>query len=138
MIKKWDIRFIRLAEHISSWSKDDTKVGAVVVDDNGRIISTGYNGFPAGFDDSRMSEKPYEKVRMIHAEMNAIANAREAVRGNTIYITHPPCNECAKNLVAFGIKRVVCNYDPRMDIKWTASTDIFAEAGIELMVINDE
>ena len=50
---KWDDRLLKLAEHVSQWSKDpSTKVGACIVDDNNRVISHGYNGFPKGVDDS--------------------------------------------------------------------------------------
>ena len=53
MSDKWDLRFIELAHHISSWSKDpSTKVGCVVVGADREIRSTGFNGFPRGIDDS--------------------------------------------------------------------------------------
>ena len=58
--EKWDLKFIELAKHISGWSKDkNTKVGAVIVNDSNRIISTGYNGFVIGANDS--IESRYEK-----------------------------------------------------------------------------
>lgn len=51
--KTKDLRFLRLAREVSTWSKDpSTKVGAVIVGDNGQVISQGYNGFCRGFDDS--------------------------------------------------------------------------------------
>ena len=52
MTTKWDLRFIGLAQHISTWSKDpSTKVGCVVVGEDREIRSTGFNGFPRGIDD---------------------------------------------------------------------------------------
>ena len=56
---KWDYRFLDLAEFISSWSKDpSTKVGAVIVDKNNRIVSVGYNGFPKHIEDNdRLKER---------------------------------------------------------------------------------
>ena len=55
-ITDWDIKFLKLAQHVSDWSKDpSTKVGAVVVDKDNRIVSIGYNGFPKGVqDDERL------------------------------------------------------------------------------------
>src|ERR1051326_2813900 len=51
--EKWDRRFLELAKHVSSWSKDpSTKVGAVIVDANRRVVATGYNGFPRGVEDT--------------------------------------------------------------------------------------
>ena len=52
MSTKWDQRFLKLAEHISGWSKDpSTKVGCVVVGEDREIRSTGFNGFPRGIAD---------------------------------------------------------------------------------------
>ena len=48
----WKERFIELAKHVAGWSKDkSTGVGAIIVDDDKRVVSMGYNGFPAGCDD---------------------------------------------------------------------------------------
>jgi dCMP deaminase len=50
--KKWDIRFIELAKHVSTWSKDpSTKVGAIIATEDRRVLSMGYNGFPRGCPD---------------------------------------------------------------------------------------
>ena len=49
---KWDKRFLRIAQEVSSWSKDPSKqIGAVATLDN-RIVATGYNGFPSSIDDN--------------------------------------------------------------------------------------
>ena len=69
--EKWDRRFIELALHVATWSKDpSSKVGAVIVDEHRRVVSVGFNGFPAGVSDE---EVPRERklLRVVHAEMNA-------------------------------------------------------------------
>lgn len=134
---KWDIRFLQLAELVASWSKDpSTKVGAVIVDDQNRVVSLGFNGFPRGISDSEellsVREKKYERI--LHAEQNAILfGASRDIRGGTLY-THPlsPCNRCALEIIQSGIKRVVSLND--VSERWKdsieISLDLFREAGI--------
>lgn len=110
--------FINIAVEIASASKCVSKqVGAVIVKD-GRILSTGYNGTPAGFQnccdywDGKYTSNHHEwsKTYEIHAEMNAIIWAARkgiSIEGGTIYVTLEPCSECSKNLIASGIKRIV-------------------------------
>ena len=113
-----DTNFIRIATEIASASKCVSKqVGAVIVKD-GRILSTGYNGTPAGYQnccdfwDGQYTKDHHEwsKTYEIHAEMNAIIWAARkgiSIEGATIYVTLEPCSECSKNLIASGIKRIV-------------------------------
>jgi len=113
-----DNNFLNIANEISSASKCVSKqVGAVIVK-NGRILSTGYNGTPAGFKnccdywDGKYTKEHHEwsKTYEIHAEMNAIIwAAREgiSIKDATIYVTLEPCSDCSKNLIASGIKRIV-------------------------------
>ncbi|MDD2651855.1 MAG: dCMP deaminase family protein [Sulfurimonas sp.] len=113
-----DINFINIAKEIATASKCVSKqVGAVIVKD-GRILSTGYNGTPAGYincrehwDGNYTSEHhEWSKTYEIHAEMNAIIWAARkgiSVEGATIYVTLEPCSECSKNIIASGIERIV-------------------------------
>ena len=113
-----DQNFINIAKEISSASKCvSRRVGAVIVKD-GRILSTGYNGTPAGFinccdywDNKHTSQHhQWSKTYEIHAEMNAIIWAARkgiSIEGATIYVTLEPCSDCSKNLIASGIKRIV-------------------------------
>ena len=113
-----DVNFINIATEIASASKCVSKqVGAVIVKD-GRILSTGYNGTPAGFtnccdhwnNEYTSEHHEWSKTYEIHAEMNAIIwAAREgiSIEGATIYVTLEPCSECSKNIIASGIKRIV-------------------------------
>lgn len=113
------LKFVRVAEAIASLSKDpSTKVGALIIDDDANIISTGFNGFPRGVSD--MSER-YQlrelKLKLVtHAEGNAIAQAARAGHktygANLIVTALYPCTNCAGLIIQAGIKRV---FAPVMD-----------------------
>ncbi len=139
--RKWDIRFLELAKHISSWSKDpSTKVGAVVVNSKKQIVSIGYNGFPRGVHDTeeRLNDRPTKYSMVVHAEVNAVVNATSNLNGCTLY-TYPTlmipnvCNDCAKAVIQSGITRVVC-YDGETNERWRSqeiiSKVMFEEAGV--------
>ena len=123
-MNKWDARFMELADTISGWAscyKPDRKIGAVIVK-NKRIVTTGYNGAPAGI---RTCVERGECLRQklgiasgtraelcyaVHAEQNAIIQAARlgiGIDGATLYCTHQPCVLCAKMIVNAGIRRVV-------------------------------
>jgi dCMP deaminase len=107
--RKWDMRFLGLAAHISSWSKDpSSQVGAVITEGR-RIVSLGYNGFAAGVADTteRLADRAQKLNLMIHAEENALIFAKRDLRGCTVYVTHPPCPRCAAKLIQDEIGRVV-------------------------------
>lgn len=115
-------------------------VGAVAVRDK-HILTTGYNGAPAGLKDCLElgclrdelgipSGQRHEICRGIHAEQNVIIQAAlhgVSLEGSTIYCTHSPCVLCAKMLVNAKIKRLVsCG-----DYADTSFMELFREAGIE-------
>lgn len=108
---KWDQRFLRLAAHVSQWSKDpSTKVGAVIIDRMNRVVSLGYNGFPRGVPDNtkQLSDRDEKYPRTIHAEVNAILFANTALEGMTLYVWPlSPCAPCAALIIQTGITRVV-------------------------------
>lgn len=141
MLDKWDERFMGLAEHIAGWSKDpSTQVGAVIANPrNKRVISVGFNGFPAGVNDTheRLNTRELKYEMVVHAEQNALLFAGPAAEGCTIYITPlPPCARCAVIIIQAGIKRVVCP-KPDMSIEpWATqariSEDMFRESGLVL------
>ena len=121
---KWDRRFMQMAWVISSWAscyQQDRKIGAVIVKDK-RILTTGYNGAPAGIKTcvergeclrkklGIPSGTKHELCYAIHAEQNAIIQAAKlgvSIQGATLYCTHQPCVICAKMIVNSGITRVV-------------------------------
>ena len=137
----WDDRFLNLASFVSKWSKDpSTKVGAVLVGQDKREVALGYNGFPPGFDDSKLVNSSRRKrLRYtLHAERNVLDNAKFSCVNSTLYVTHPPCCDCAKSLVSKGISRVVWR-KPNYGFyrRWRASIvhaiTMMTEADIEWM-----
>ena len=111
----WDEYFMGVALLAAERSKDpSTQVGACIIDNNNRIISTGYNGFPKGCSDDEFpwnrdaaaGETKYPFV--VHAELNAILNAQgTSVVDSRLYVSLFPCNECAKAIIQSGVREVV-------------------------------
>jgi len=107
----WHNRFFRLAVEASAWSKDpECKVGAVLVSPDMRMFSVGYNGFPKGIHDypRRLANPDVKLALTIHAEANAILNAKQDLAGWSMYVTKPPCLSCALMIVQAGISLVYC------------------------------
>ncbi len=103
---KWHKRFLELAEHIASFSKDpSTKVGAVIFDEGNRIISMGYNGLPQKVIDSdeRYNNRELKYKTIIHAEMNAILFAKKDLTNCSI-ATWPfmSCSNCTSAIIQSG------------------------------------
>lgn len=140
--KLWDQRFMNMAQLISLWSKDpSSKIGAVIVNDERRILATGYNGFPRGIEDTeeRLNNRDEKYPRIVHAEMNALMNALYngvGVKDGTLYVFGLPiCPDCTKSVIQAGIKRVVIPYPIEVPGKWKQvwedrSKPMFKEAGI--------
>lgn len=146
----WDLKHMVWARCKSRASKDpSTKVGAIIVRPDQTEASYGYNGFPRGVDDrqDRLNDRAQKYPRVVHAEANAIVNARENLKGYTLYCTHPPCSgheaghNCAGLIIQAGITRVVCEeVSPEMASRWAASmaytSEMFAEAGVEFDTVS--
>lgn len=124
-----DKRYLRMAR---IWAENSycvrRKVGAILVKDQ-MIISDGYNGTPAGFEnvceDGSGATKPY----VLHAEANAItkvARSGNSSDGSTLYVTASPCVECSKLIIQAGIKRVVYNETYRI----SDGLDLLNRAGV--------
>lgn len=142
---KWDKRFMEMAGVIATWAscyKENRKIGCVIVK-NKRIMTTGYNGAPAGV--KTCVERGYclrEKLGIpsgtkheicyaTHAEQNAIIQAARlgvSIDGATLYCTHQPCTICAKMIVNAGIKRIVYKEGYPDDF----ARKILTEAGLAL------
>jgi dCMP deaminase len=105
----WHTYFLNIAEVVATRSHDaETQVGAIIVSPTHRIIATGYNGFPANCDDDLLPNlRPDKYPFVIHAEVNAIVSAKQDLSGCMIYVTHSPCHDCAKTIIASGIKKVI-------------------------------
>lgn len=111
----WTEYFLELAEVVKLKSKDhSTQIGAVVVGEGKNVLSTGYNSFPRGLDDTlqERQERPEKYFWIEHAERNAIYNAAlegVSLKNSTIYLTSGlPCMDCARGIVNSGIKVVWC------------------------------
>jgi dCMP deaminase len=121
---KWDQRFMELVEVVAGWSscyQPNRQIGAVIVR-NKRILTTGYNGAPAGIPSCKEkgecmrrklgipSGQQGQLCYAIHAEQNAIIQAARmgiSIEGATLYCTHQPCSICARLIVNAGISRIV-------------------------------
>ena len=137
----WDEYFMGVAVLASMRSKDpNTQVGACIVDNENRILSTGYNGFPYGCSDDKF---PWEREGsfgdtkypyVVHAELNAILNARgKNLTNSKIYVDLFPCNECAKAIIQAGIKEVIYLSDKYATTDATlASKKMLNSAGVKL------
>ena len=135
-MSKWDRRFLELAKLVSTWSKDKRQVGSVITDWN-RVISIGYNGFPAGIaDDSRLHDHETKLSIAIHAEENAILASKRDLTGLAIYIyPFPPCPSCASKIIQVGISRVITQFpQPYYASKYKLDfvVNLFHEAGVKL------
>lgn len=147
MQDKWDKRFMRVAQEISSWSKDPSKqIGAVAVNDDRRILATGYNGFPKGIEDmpERYEDRSIKYDLVVHAEMNCIYNATFngiSLKDSTLYVYGlPVCHDCAKGIIQVGINRIVMAMDD-IPQKWLDSFEksrrMFDEAGVAIDFMHD-
>ncbi len=136
----WDKRFMDLALHVASWSKDQsTKVGCVVVSPSREILALGYNGFPRGLDDERSErhQRPAKYMWTEHAERNAIFSAARvgvSLLRSTMYLPWFPCPDCARAIVQAGIGTLVAvtpdHADPRWGEGFPASEGILGECGV--------
>ena len=137
----WDDYFMGVALLAAQRSKDpSTQVGACIVDETNRILSTGYNGFPKGCSDddfpwNRNSDEGETKYPfVVHAELNAILNNRgKSLADSKIYVALFPCHECAKAIIQAGITEVIYLSDKYKDTVSDANSRRMLEtAGVKL------
>lgn len=131
-----DRRYLRMA---FIWAENSycqrRKVGALLVKDK-MIISDGYNGTPAGFENVCEDENGVTRPYVLHAEANAIskvARSNNSSENSTLYITASPCLECAKLIIQAGIRRVVFNDLYRL----SDGIDLLRRAGVECVHIKE-
>lgn len=137
MKPSWAKHLMEVARTVASKSKDSTKVGAVAVDGNNFIKSTGFNGVPIGVEDRpERYERPEKYGWVEHAEASLVASAaRLVLEGTTVVVTHQPCDRCARLLIQAGVKEVIYAstltnmqaLDPGL---LERSTTMFLEAGV--------
>jgi len=143
MKEKFKKAYMQIAEVFAELSHARRlHVGAIVVKDD-RIISIGYNGMPAGWENNCEDEVKEEldekfvtvlktKPEVLHAESNAIAKlakSTESGAGATMFITHSPCLDCAKLIYQSGINNVYYkqNYRNEEGIKFLEKSGVLIE-----------
>lgn len=145
----WNQYFRGIAEMIKEKSKDKyTKIGAVIVGKDNEIVSTGYNSFPRGIDDSQSSrqERPEKYYWFEHAERNAIYNAARigvSTKGCRMYLTcGVPCADCARGIINSGIVEIFVQRNDKLSAKWEESAnrslEMFDEAGVQVQWLDSE
>jgi dCMP deaminase len=135
--KTFDKRYLEMA---SIWARNSyckrRQVGALIVKAK-MIISDGYNGTPAGFENVCEDENNVTKPYVLHAEANAItkvAKSNNSSEDSTLYITSSPCMECSKLIIQSGIRRVV--YSDKYHT--SDGLELLKRAGIELVYVDLE
>lgn len=133
---RYDKAYLRMAQTWADLSHcTRKKVGALIVKD-GMIISDGYNGTPAGFDNCCENDNGETHWFVLHAEANAILKVSKSTNnsvGATLYLTLSPCKDCCKLVLQAGIKRVVYIHD----YKDPAGITFLKEAGLEVVQIQN-
>lgn len=131
-----DVRYLRMAR---IWAENSyckrRQVGALLVKDK-MIISDGFNGTPAGFENVCEDDNDTTKPYVLHAEANAItkiAQSNNNSKDATLYVTASPCIECSKLIIQAGIKRVIYQELYRIN----DGIELLKRAGIECVHIPD-
>lgn len=142
-MNKWDERFMQLAETVAEWSscfQQNRHVGAVIVKDK-RILTTGYNGAPAGLkscaergvclrrERNIASGTMQEVCYAVHAEQNAIIQAAKlgiSLEGSVMYVTHQPCVICTRMIINSGVKKVIYKngYPDEFALQFFSASDV--------------
>lgn len=124
---------IKLAEAISLRSEDPyKKVGCVILNKDGRILSLGYNGLQSGknVDLNFWQDRDYRRTFMIHAEANALSCISRYDNPYLLVSTLLPCKNCAINIAAYNIKKLIYKEDYYKDM---LALDIFKFYNIEII-----
>ena len=155
--QRFDKAYIKMAEALSTLSyAERAKVGCLIVNEGGQIVSQGYNGTPGGFDnccetvervlnkeDTELcgrniwEDKFVTKKEVLHAESNAISKCAKwggSTNNATLYVTLSPCYECAKLIIQAGIRRVVYKDEYRD----TSGIDLLKKANIQVNKFNEQ
>lgn len=143
---KWDARFMEMAWVISKWAscfQPNRRIGCVIVK-NKRIVTTGYNGAPAGVRSCAergeclrrkkniASGTMQEVCYAVHAEQNAIIQAAKlgvSLQDATLYCTHQPCVICARMIINSGVKKVIYKHG----YPDAFALELFKESGVEIV-----
>ena len=133
-VPSWEYFFMKMAYDVSLRSPDSqTQNGAIITDSTHHILSTGYNGFMQGIDDSVLpTERPDKYPWMLHSELNAILHCQNRETAHTIYVTGRPCLHCFQCIVQYGIKNLVYNTNNKAHMISNEEQDTLFEIAVEL------
>jgi dCMP deaminase len=145
LMANWDARWLQVADHIATWSKDrSTQVGCVIVGNANQVLSMGYNGFPRGVNDDieERHDRPDKYLWTEHAERNAIYNAARtgmALAGSTMYLPWYPCADCARAIIQSGISTLVATApvlgaNPQWDHDFEVSKEMLLEGKVVVVL----
>lgn len=138
---KWDERWLDIAQHYSTFSKDpSSQIGAIAVSPSNIQISAGWNGLPRGIEDTkeRLTDRAEKYKYVVHAEKNLIYNASYngiCLKDCSLYVYGiPVCSQCALGIIQVGIKRVLMRLQDNISDHWWESfgltADLFDEVNI--------
>ncbi|MEZ0212460.1 MAG: cytidine/deoxycytidylate deaminase family protein [Xanthobacteraceae bacterium] len=136
----WYQYLMGFADHAAIKSKDSTKVGAVLVGEDGTVLLTAFNGPPRRVQDlPERRERPLKYLFAAHAEANLVSfAARRGIRteGCTVFVTHHPCSGCAKSLIQAGIAcvHVGAGTTSMPQEEFDAAAIMFGEAGVTVSI----
>ena len=143
----WDTTFMGVAILMAGRSKDpNTRHGAVIVNQNNRIIGTGYNGFARGVSDDIFPWTSPEKYDYsVHAERNAIDNSNTTnLTGCRIYLWsergYLPCSQCAAGLIQKGIEEIIIASKISENTKtynWEPTKKMFEAVGLKVRILEE-
>ena len=136
---KWQKRFMKIAKEISYWSKDpSSKIGCIAVDNNKRILSTGYNGIPSLIEDTSniLDVRENKLDYIIHAEPNCLLNALKngvSVKNSVLFVYGLPiCSNCANYIIQSEISKVYYCIDSNNNIEYW--NNIFKEKSLHKFI----
>ena len=111
------------------------KVGCCILDKEGKILSTGYNGLlpKVDKDKSFWSNRDYRRKFIIHAEINALSRINRNEHPYIVACTLLPCSSCALNIASYGIKKVLYLEDYELD---EGAKEIFDFYNIEFLKLD--
>jgi dCMP deaminase len=143
-LARWTSRFMLTLygpNSVTSWSKDpDEKVGCIIVSPDKRQLSWGFNGLPSALRDTdiRLRDKELKNRLTVHAELNALLNARRDLTGWHLFVTKAPCTKCAVAIMQAGIVSVTSpSPDPKS--RWHLDQEdaayLLMEAGLHVVHI---
>jgi len=126
---------INVAKECAKRSEDlHKKVGCCIMNKEGRILSTGYNGLlpKVNMDNNFWLDRDLRRKYVIHAEINALSRIKREEQPYILATTLLPCSPCASNIASYGIKKVIYNEEYLLD---KGALDIFKFYNIEIIKI---